>query len=75
MKGELYIHRNIRTQDFTHGKLQKRLEEIQKTKEIHFLKNSMPGTGSKIKAVLPQWKNNEIVTENKNDIHQSSHSG
>ena len=43
VKGELYIHRNIRTQDFTHGKLQKRLEEIQKTKEIHFFEKFNAG--------------------------------
>lgn len=49
--------------------------KYRRQKKSIFLKNSMPGTGSKIKAVLPQWKNNEIVTENKNDIHQSSHSG
>ena len=36
VKGELYIHKNILNQDFTHGQLQRRLDEIQKIKEIHF---------------------------------------
>ena len=36
VKVELYIHKNILNQDFTHGQLQRRLDEIQKIKEIHF---------------------------------------
>ena len=36
IKGELYVHENIRNQDFTDGKLEKRLEDIQKKKEIKF---------------------------------------
>ena len=34
--GKLYIHKNIKNQDFTEGRLQKRLAEIQKVKEIKF---------------------------------------
>ena len=36
VKGELYIHKNILNQDFTHGQLKRRQDEIQKIKEIHF---------------------------------------
>lgn len=36
IKGELYIHRNIKKQDFTKGKLEKRLDEIQKKKTVRF---------------------------------------
>lgn len=36
IKGALYIHENIRNQDFTGGKVQKRLQEIQKQKAVHF---------------------------------------
>ena len=54
VKGELYIHKNILNQDFTHGQLQRRLDEIQKIKEIHFYENSTPGTGCKLRnAALP----------------------
>lgn len=36
VKGDLYVNENIKNQDFTKGRLQKRLEEIQNVKEIKF---------------------------------------
>lgn len=39
IKGELYINENIKTQDFTGGKLEKRLDEIRKVKNIKFYGN------------------------------------
>ena len=36
LEAELYIHEGIKEKDFTAGRLQKRLDEIQKKKEIHF---------------------------------------
>ena len=36
VKGQLYIHENIKQQDFTGGKLQMRLSQIQEKKEVKF---------------------------------------
>lgn len=45
VKGKLYIHENVVNRDFTGGLLKKRLDEIQKSKEVHFYQDS-PITGS-----------------------------
>lgn len=36
VKGELYVHENVVNQDFTGGKVQERLEEIRKRKDVKF---------------------------------------
>ena len=36
VKGELYVHENVVNQDFTGGKVQERLAEIRKKKEVKF---------------------------------------
>lgn len=36
IKGELYIHQEIKNNDFTMGKVEKRLNEIQQKKEVNF---------------------------------------
>ena len=41
VKGELYINENIRNQDFTGGRLEKRLEEISKAKKVKFYDSRM----------------------------------
>lgn len=41
VKGKLYIHENVVNRDFTGGLLKKRLDEIQKNKEVHFYQDSL----------------------------------
>ena len=43
IKGELYINENIKKQDYTQGRLEKRLEEIQRVKKIKFYGSCMEG--------------------------------
>lgn len=41
IKGDLYIHQEIRNNDFTFGKVEKRLKEIQKKKQINFYTDNL----------------------------------
>lgn len=40
VKGELYVHENVVNQDFTGGKVQERLREIKKNKDVKFFGTS-----------------------------------
>lgn len=42
VKGTLYIHENVKENDFTGGKVARRLEEIQGKKEVHFFHLDSP---------------------------------
>lgn len=42
VKGTLYIHENVKENDFTGGKVARRIEEIQEKKEVHFFHLDSP---------------------------------